>query len=242
MSEDPGTDYWSVRCDTMLVQLDNRFVHFKPAIAEVYGKSEADEIAQDIHREFGRLIPDLPYVGEDNPNTHSLVDSALLLAFFRSLKKRGAGPEQAAEIFFKGYRKYLHSTLFILRWAEKKMIVRPQRLEKLISAARESQERKYPGDYVFEVSVDENPPNVIHTYVSECGAKKFLMSQDALDLLPYVCHTDYVLYGALGIEFRCISSIAYGHEKCHYRVTLNRKPLPDWPLIPPEMGDLRETS
>jgi len=91
-----------------------------------------------------------------------------------------------------------------------------------------SQERRYAGDWVFEyVEGDGETFEWGRDYV-ECGIVKFLHSQGADELTPYLCLTDYALFGALGIELKRTMTLAERCEKCDFRFKKGESPG-GWP-------------
>jgi hypothetical protein len=63
---------------------------------------------------------------------------------------------------------------------------------------------------------------------TECGIVKFLHSQGADEFTPYLCLTDYALFGALGIELKRTMTLAEGCEKCDFRFRKGESPS-GWP-------------
>jgi len=62
---------------------------------------------------------------------------------------------------------------------------------------------------------------------TECGIVKFLHSQGADEFTPYLCLTDYALFGALGIEPKRTMTLAGGCKKCDFRLkTGDAQPAP----------------
>ena len=80
-----------------------------------------------------------------------------------------------------------------------------------------SQERRYPGDWVREHVEGDGDVFEWGMDYTECGIVKFLRSQGADELAPYLCLTDYALFGALGIELTRTMTLAEGYEKCDFR-------------------------
>jgi hypothetical protein len=58
----------------------------------------------------------------------------------------------------------------------------------------------------------------------ECGIVKFLHSQEADELTPYLCQTDYALFDALGIKLKRTMTLATGCEKCDFRFKKGEPP------------------
>jgi len=108
-----------------------------------------------------------------------------------------------------------------------------QGVEKAREKAALSQERRYPGDWVctfvegdgtFDWGLD----------FGECGIKKFLEAQDALELGPYMCAVDYITIGAMGVELRRTKTLIHGCDCCDFRFVVDGTPPPAWPPRFPE--------
>jgi hypothetical protein len=77
-------------------------------------------------------------------------------------------------------------------------------------AARRSQARRYPGDWVMEVVDGDGKSFDYGIDVTDCGALKFLHNQGAEELCPYICDLDYVLAETMGYELRRTKTLAWG--------------------------------
>jgi hypothetical protein len=198
---------------------------------------EADFIAAVTREslvEFEKLIPDLPYIGgEQNPLTGNLVFSASALAFYRVMKRHGKSVEEIGallyrimEVWIRRYPRFIRRLMGTYYLS--KLSQRLSRRRALLS-----QERRYAGDWVFEyVEGDGETFDWGRDYV-ECGIVKFLYSQGADELTPYLCLTDYALFGALGIELKRTMTLAKGCQKCDFRFKKGESPS-GWP--PPWLG------
>jgi hypothetical protein len=193
---------------------------------------EEDFVAAVTHEsltEFEKLIPELPYIGGDqNPLTGNLVFSASALAFYRVMKRHGRTIEETGELLYRimeawvrrypRFMRHLMGTYYLSKLSQR---VSRQR-------APLSQERRYAGDWVFEyVKGNGETFDWGRDYV-ECGIVKFLHSQGADELTPYLCLTDYALFGALGIELKRTMTLAEGCEKCDFRFKKGESPS-GWP-------------
>jgi hypothetical protein len=169
--------------------------------------------------EFEKLIPDLPYIGGDqNPLTGNLVFSASALAFYLVMKRHGKSIEETGELLYRIMEAWIRRYPRFIRRLMGCYYM--SRLSQRLSRRRVSlpQERRYAGDWVFEyVEGDGETFEYGRDYV-ECGIVKFLHSQGADELTPYLCLTDYALFGALGIELKRTMTLAEGCEKCDFRL------------------------
>jgi hypothetical protein len=73
--------------------------------------------------------------------------------------------------------------------------------ERLQKRAKSSQERRYPGGYVFAFIEGDGLDFDYGIDYIECASCKFLNEQDAPELIPYVCAVDkvatFMLFGRL---------------------------------------------
>jgi hypothetical protein len=202
---------------------------------------EADFIAAVIREslaEFERLLPELPYIGgEQNSLTGNLVFSASALAFYRVMKRYGKTVEETGELLYRIMEVWIERyPRFIRRLMGAYYLSKLSRRQSKRRAPL-SQERRHAGDWVFEyVDGDGETFEWGRDYI-ECGIVKFLHTQGADELSPYLCLTDYALFGALGIELKRTMTLAEGGEKCDFRFKKGESPS-GWP---PPWLDIQES-
>jgi hypothetical protein len=193
---------------------------------------EADFVAAVIREslaEFERLIPELPYIGgEQNPLTGNLVFSASALAFYRVMKRGGKSVEETGKLLYRIMEAWIRRYPRLIRRLMGRYYMSKLNQRRSRQRVPLSQERRYAGDWVFEhVEGDGETFDWGRDYV-ECGIVKFLRSQRADELTPYLCLTDYALFGALGIELKRTMTLAEGCDKCDFRFRKGESPS-GWP-------------
>jgi hypothetical protein len=174
-------------------------------------------LVRETRKEYEALIPQLPYIGGKQPFTQFIISTAWSLALYRVLTRRGEAVEQigtltydASEAFLKTYPDFL-SRLF------GRMTFSRLYLRRLQKRAAESQQRRYPGDYVYHfVEGDGKAFDYGVDYV-ECATVKFLKGQGALELAPYLCAADHLYSEALGWGLTRTMTLAEGAERCDFR-------------------------
>ncbi len=235
MAEATQDGYWVTQRDKLLRRFNRPLKQIgRLALAERYGADETAVIIDDTRAEFERLIPHIPYIGEDNPMTTYLMQGAFSLALHRALAQRGATFEDTGEIICQAARTMLHRIPGIARRPSGRLYFRKGRVRRQQQAALRSQERRYPGDWVWEIIPGDGETFDLGIDISECGILKFMQAQGGEALMPYMCHTDYITLGAIGIELRRTKTLAYGCDKCDFRMIRNGAPPPDWPPTFPE--------
>ena len=103
------------------------------------------------------------------------------------------------------------------------------RRQKLQRAARRSQARRYPGDWVFERIDGDGETFDFGIDMTECGIVKFLNAQGAAELCPYLCDVDYVGAEALGFGLPRTKTLAWGCDRCDFRLTKDGVTSASWP-------------
>ncbi|MGZ6230243.1 MAG: L-2-amino-thiazoline-4-carboxylic acid hydrolase, partial [Syntrophales bacterium] len=89
--------------------------------------------------------------------------------------------------------------------------------ERLKIQATISQEKQYPDDFVFTYIVGDGKEFDYGYDIIECGVCKFLHAQDADELAPFLCLTDFPLSKAFGRGLVRNMTISEGAERCDFR-------------------------
>jgi hypothetical protein len=227
--EEPAAEYYIKNRARLLREHRRLTATGQEIMATRYETDFVAAVTRESLAEFERLIPELPYIGGDqNPLTGNLVFSASALAFYRVMKRHGKSVEETGELLYRIMEAWIRRyPRFIRRlmgcYYMSKLSQRRSRRR-----APLSQERRYAGDWVFEhVDGDGETFDWGRDYV-ECGIVKFLRSQGADELTPYLCLTDYALFGALGIELKRTMTLAEGCDKCDFRFKKGESPS-SWP-------------
>lgn len=239
-SEEQKASEYYVRNRAKLLKEHNRLVSAGREIAAAqYGGAFADTLVRESLAEFEKLIPELPYIGgEQNALTDNLVFSASALAFYRVIKRHGRTVQETGEVLYRTVeawvRRYPRWLRRVMGWYYMSRLNQWRSRQKVAV----SQERRYPGDWVrghVEGAGDTFDWGMDYT---ECGIVKFLHSQGADELAPYLCLTDYALLGALGIGLKRTMTLAEGCEKCDFRFKKGTAACGGWP--PPWLGSEQE--
>jgi hypothetical protein len=193
-----------------------------------YGETQAEMVLRESRSEFEGLIPALPYIGADNPLTVNLIQSAVALALYRAMQRHGKSLPETGELLYRITEAYANHYPRLLRrlmgWYSMSVF---GRMRSRATAAR-TLERRYPGDWVrVHVEGDGKDFDWGADYL-ECGIVEFLHSQGADALAPYLCLTDYAVFGAMGIELKRTKTLANGDAKCDFRFRKGASPG-GWP-------------
>lgn len=214
-----------------LVGKFDRFLKRSEAVLVArYGAETAAVMQREMLDEYRRLIPDIPYIGgRRNINAMPMTMAPYALALHRVVVRHGGSVEDTGELLHLITRSQLGRIPRVLRhWMGRQRFggLRRRKLEK---AARRSQARRYPGDWVFERIEGDGETFDFGVDYTECGIVKYLHAQEADELGPYLCDLDYVMFEAMGIGLRRSKTLAWGCDRCDFRLSKQGVTTAPWP-------------
>ena len=146
------------------------------------------------------------------------------------LKKHGRTVEEAGQLFYELSEAFLKAYPAFLRRLLGYRTFSRRHIRNVRKVAAESQERQYPGDYVFAFVEGDGGAFDYGVDYTECAVCKFLTEQGAPELAPYICATDVLSSDALGWGLVRTMTLAEGYEKCDFRFKKGGKtrvPVPE---------------
>ena len=223
-----GKKYYINRKLALLKEFDDTVRIWSPVVHGLYGEINAYRILQEARAAFEALIRQIPYIGGDaNRRTVTFVESIRYLAFYRAMKKYGKTAEETGKVLFDALVAQVNKKQQKTPPAEWKNT--EKYFKEREKGAEESQERRYPGDYVYKfVSGDGKKFDYGYDY-SECASVKFFQAQKADEFMPFYCYLDYPVCGARGLGLSRTMTLAEGHEKCNHRFKPGRETKLAWP-------------
>ena len=201
----------------LLREFDRTAGRVRGVFVSRFGEESTQALILEAHQAYAALIPQLPYIGGKQPFTQFLISTAWLLAMYRVLQRKGQTVEEAGKIgydvmeaYLQAYPRYLRRFLGHMTWSRRY-------LRRLRERAAESQERRYPGDYVFTFVEGDGLTFDYGVDYAECATVKFLQAQGAPELAPYLCAADILYSQALGWGLQRTTTLAEGGERCDFR-------------------------
>jgi len=211
------TDYYLARQPRLLREFDKALDRVGGLFVARYGADATQTMLREARWEYGALIPRLPYIGGRQPHTQFLISTAWFLAMYRVLKRRGETVDEVGRLTYQASKAYLGAyPRFLSRFLG--FMTFPSRyLRRLKQRAAESQARRYPGDYVFDLVEGDGETFDYGVDYTECGTVKFLVAQGAAELAPYVCPADILYSRVLGWGLKRTMTLAEGAARCDFR-------------------------
>jgi hypothetical protein len=221
-------EYYIKRKPELLERFDADVKYWSPLVLKQYGEIQAYKILKEARQEFENLIPQIPYIGGDeNPFTKNLVDSVRYLALYKAMKIYDKTVEEVGKIIYDGYVKKASNPRQQIppdRW-----LTSEQLLERSKKGAATSQEKRYPGDYVYTFVAGDGK-NYDHGFdFTECASLKFYHKQGTDELLPYYCYLDFAAGKVRGFGFTRTMTLYEGHRKCNHRFKADGITKAGWP-------------
>jgi len=217
--------YYTKQKSKLLRDFDKAFgKHGKKILTSHFGDELTGTILEETRSEFEALIPKIPDVGgKKNIWETNLIQCTWALALYQALKSHGKTAEETGKISnemveaqLKSYpRWFLH---LLGRWQFTKYSK-----NKMKKHAAESQKRLYLDDWVWSVFEGDGKEFDSGVDITECAVCKFFRGQDASDLAPYLCRTDFAVSRAFGTGLVRTMTLAEGGEKCDFRYKRGRE-------------------
>jgi len=223
MGNSEARSYYLSRREDILELYETHSQAWRPFLARRYGDAFAQDVIQEAREILEELIPDLPYIGgDDKPMTRHIIRCSTSLALYKAMKARGKSPEETGKIIYDAVAESVRHMPATEPPTEEGLVKRREQ-------ARISQERRYPGGWVWEF-VEGGGKEFEYGYdFYECGTQKLYHAHGADDFLPFFCYLDFVTYRTPGWSFSRTMTLAEGHEKCDFRFKRGGETKKGWP-------------
>lgn len=212
-------NYYIAHAKSIQHEVQMAIPHYKRFVVEAYGPDLAESIVKETMEWFTALLPQTPYIGgEDNHLTENLYLTVPMLAFYQAFKAHGKPVDEAARVIYKGTASMYTSFPFnVMLWVRGRRIFSQRVLDKLKQRAAASQNRRYPGDWVYETIPGDGKTFIFGVDYTECGILKYLTAQGAAELAPYLCWLDVPMCAAERVGLMRTKTLAAGDARCNFR-------------------------
>lgn len=224
-------EYYTKRMKKLLKRFDTKAKHTVKSLSEFFNIDEITKIQEESKTEFTELIPTIPYVGgRKNFSTNDLLDAAMLLGFYKVLKKRNLTPFQIGQIVYETRERIILDQPKIVKFLTKKLffssLVKQNFKKRIEFMKKESFLENWEVDFVegdgeeFDWGMD----------FTQCAVCKFYEKHGGEEILPYICLTDYIMFNILGdITFTREHTMTQGDTHCSFRFKKGGETQRGWP-------------
>jgi len=205
------------RTPHLLKRFDRAISLVKPVLVARYGE-EAPALIKAARQKYCDLIPQIPYIGENDP----LVDMFYLpasrhLGLYKAFVEHGKTVEDVGQLVyeigdaeFKAVPGFVYRVLRMV-WFSRWFTARLQKRALL------SRECRYPGGYVVAYLQGDGKEFDYEFDYIECAVYNFFRQQGAAELVPYLCAIDKIASELMGWGLRRTMTLAEGGAKCDFR-------------------------
>lgn len=243
-----GKTYYIRRKHKLMKQFDNYLNTVKTFMSSHFPDLNSEDLTVKMRNEYESLIPQLPYVGgSKNTMLPLLIGSVSLLAVMRILEKKGIAIRDIGKFCYDFYetvaktrRSFEESgktdlTTFML---SENIMFQKEYLDVLKLVAKESQLRRYPGDWVYEFVEGDGKTFDHGINFTECAIYKFFKEQSDERFIPFICLFDFAAARASGYGFKRTQTIWNGAPFCDFRYIKEGNTQRGWP--PENLQEFKE--
>ncbi len=220
--------YYTDRRPELMARFEDHAREWTPILAETDGESTAAAVVEAARAHFTTLIPVLPYIGGDaHPWTGLLVRAGITLALYRAMLAHGKTAAATGKLLYDAVEA--RPPLPPPHIPPEEWLTPEQLMDRRRARAAESQLRRYPGGYVYEV-VEGDGETFDYGYdFHECATHKFFLAQGAPELSPYFCFLDFPLSRKSGGGLSRTQALSTGAPFCNHRFKAGTESAPRWP-------------
>ena len=215
---DQVVGYYSAHEAKLLKRLDDICLSMKNLIITRYDVNFADNLLRDIHLEYQKLIPEIPYIKGIRAqflNTFLIV-TAQELAAYKAMKKHGKSASEAWELCHQAIKIQMQT---FPKWKRRLMrqFMFSGFIKKIMARREHSHQKGHFGDFEIEYLAGNNDNFDIGVNYHQCGNYNFAIKQGCADFAPYICMSDIALSDALGWGLTRTQTLADGCKYCDFR-------------------------
>ena len=212
-------DYYKSKKSDYFVQFNGFCERIGVLIGEKYGEGFKKGVMPEIKDEYESIYGEMPYIGGDENNlTTDLVSAAENLAFYKVLKKHDKPLKEIGELAYDAQKKAFDDLPELVPPMTNPEVVIPY----IKYAAKVSEEKKFPGDWVYEF-IDGNEEFDFGTEFTECGIQKLYRKYGADEFTPYLCAMDILMSECGNLGLHRTETLAEGSNRCDFMYKAGRE-------------------
>lgn len=205
------------RKSRLLRGFDKSLALVKLSLYSSLGEKQAIQLIRESRGEYEALIPRIPFIGNNNPMLVFFLPTTRYLAVYRALQRQGRTIEDAGRLTIEIGAEELKAIPFIARRFISYLWFSQWFKERIKRRAIDSQQRRYPGNYVLTYVEGDGREFDYGVDYTECASCKLLQAENAFELAPYVCAVDQIASELLGWGLTRTMTLAEKSHKCDFR-------------------------
>ncbi len=218
MKQRDNEHYYISREKRLLADFDAVSRIRSAVLAEYRDAAFADETAAAARAEFAGILGSLPYIGgDDNFLTADLVEAAMILADYKALSARGVPLADIHRIVHETIRRRVARYPRLLLWLIGRLKESRWFMARRKRQAARSQERAYPGDWVFTFVPGDGGDLLYGLDFTQCGICELYRAHGEKRAVPINCAVDFIMADAFGMKLVRTKTVAGGGGVCNFR-------------------------
>ncbi|MBN1203098.1 MAG: L-2-amino-thiazoline-4-carboxylic acid hydrolase [Anaerolineae bacterium] len=229
-----SSGYYVARTEQLLERFEQDIQDWRQVMTVAYDADFISAVVQQARAEFEALIPHIPYIGGDeNHLTGSLVRSVRCLALYKAMQAHGKTAADAGKVLYDA--AVIQAARPAPPIPPSEWLSEEELMQRRRERAEESQERRYPDDFVYTFVEGDGETFDYGYNFTECASHKFCRARDAETFMPFFCFLDFPLCEGAGLGLSRTMTLADGHPLCNHRFRPGGKSALEWP--PPFLQD-----
>ena len=225
MDDPSGRAYYARRIADIRALFDAHAQAWQPFLTDRYGAAFTEAVIADARAQHEALIPTLPYIGGDeNEMTRHLIRCTTSLALYKAMQARGKSAKETGKVI---YLAVVDQVSRLPRLPAQPLT--PTEIEAKREQARQSHERRYPDDWVWDFVEGDGTAFDYGYDFFQCATFKLYHAHGAGEFLPYYCYLDFVTVQRTGWGFTRTMTLGEGHDRCDFRFKLGGETDSAWP-------------
>lgn len=232
ITEKIKADFYVKRKSKLIENFNKKLENIKSLFIEYFDEKSLTNLYDMIFKEFETLLPEIQYIGGNkNPYTSFLVGSAEMFAIIRIFQNEGLSFQKIGQFIFEYYEIINQRREEVLKKAgqlHSEQIFTPDYMDFMKNFAKESQNKTYPGDWIFEFVDGTNEFNYGFNF-TQCGICELSKKLDFERYTPFICLADFAEATASGFGFTRTQTVSNGDPICDHRYIKDVTTPRAWP-------------
>jgi len=218
---DKSNKYYFEKSGRILNRFSDLLGLIKVELAQKASKNDLKNLIKKFYKTYYSKIPEIPYIGGDkNRLSRNIAYTSPAIILWKVLKSDGWKIDEFAPIYLKALKIFNKREYSGIKGQLKRIIHRIFIRKCFLSSVFNKQKKllkKYPNNFIFK------PLKVNKDYfdfgylILQCPIVEFGKSQDAEEILPYICAYDFYrsYYSHSGLNRS--KTLAEGNKYCDFK-------------------------
>ena len=226
-------DFYLKKKTKLFAQFKENLNIAKDLLLKKFDQNKVASLLNMMEEEYEKILPQAQYIGGNtNPFTSFITGAVEMFSMMRVLEKEGVTFREIGEFSFEYNEKsneIREESLKKVGQTHSEQIFTPSYLKFMKETAKTSQERKFPGDWVFEFIDGKDEPFTYGYDFTQCGVNELAKRIGMEKYMPFMCLADFTEATAAGFGFIRTQTLGNGAPLCDHRYIKGGTTPRAWP-------------